>query len=532
MKARGDRFYSGRDWASAESAYTHVLEQFGTAIMGQAIDCVVGCYSNRAGCRLRMGKPLLSAADASHGLGIMSQARCVTEFPKSEDLLQRRRLRLYSRRAAAYAAAGALHRAGADLHQAAALVAGSRDPSSVSDAQMLKEDLAAVGEREAAAAAARGEAAALMEQHQPRGAGPEGAECQMEGEAEAGLRRALLLLDECVALQASDAPTRASRAACLLWLGEARRSVGDATAGLDELDAEDQRTASETAMLTGMFPAAPPPEPVAHALRARAAAAPGVRFELLRIRAAARQRLGQLSAAADDLKAAARLRPAEPRVMHSLDLLARRAAAEGVELDSLPAAPPPMPEPPPPAEPDLVEGGAEAEAVAAAGGACAGEAGGSSSTLPAVGTRTAVQIKKSADSAVAAGRLEAAVGLYGEALTADASAEWLQGVAVGGLLFRCQCLANRAACHLRLQQHTQCVDDAGAALAALGGGGADAAARGLRLKLLARRGMALCQLMRYDEAAEDYAAAVQMDPVDVQLKHDLAAIQAARGARK
>jgi hypothetical protein len=53
LKARGDRFYSGRDWASAESAYSHVLDQFGTAIMGQAIDCVVGCFSNRAACRVR-----------------------------------------------------------------------------------------------------------------------------------------------------------------------------------------------------------------------------------------------------------------------------------------------------------------------------------------------------------------------------------------------------------------------------------------------------------------------------------------------
>jgi tetratricopeptide (TPR) repeat protein len=555
-----------------------------------------------------MGKPSLAAGDASQALNIMCKARCVTEFPKPEEELQRRRLRLYARRATAYALAGALHRASADLHQAAILVGGSRDPCTISDAQMIQEDLEAVGRREEAAAKAREAAAGLMEAHRPReGVDTKGGEAELGAEAIAGLGRALFWLDECVALQASDAPTLASRAACLLWLGEARRSITDATAGIEELEIEDKRTEADTAMLTGMFPALPPPEHVAAALKARAAAAPGVRFELFRIRAAARQRIGMLAAAADDLKVALRLRPGDARVILSLDGLARRAAAEGVELDPLPAAPPPMPELPVLTEAgeDLRgegegagdgEGGgagtgAEAGAGAGADGGVradvgappaainAGKAGGSrgppavgkatgtggppavgkagrSGGPPAVGTRTAAQIKFSADSAVAAGRLQAAVKLYSEALTADASAEWLQSVAVGGLLFRCQCLANRAACHLRLKQHAHCVDDAGAALAALGGGGTDMAARelggggtdvaarglggggtdvatrGLRLKLLARRGMALCQMMRYGEAAEDYAAAVEMDPGDEQLRHDLAAIQAARDSCK
>ena len=78
---------------------------------------------------------------------------------------------------------------------------------------------------------------------------------------------------------------------------------------------------------------------------------------------------------------------------------------------------------------------------------------------------------------------------------ADASAEWLEGAHVGGLLFRCQCLSNRAACYLKSGKLGLCVDDAGAALAALGAS-PDDATKQLRLKLLARRGMCLCQLER------------------------------------
>ena len=50
----------------------------------------------------------------------------------------------------------------------------------------------------------------------------------------------------------------------------------------------------------------------------------------------------------------------------------------------------------------------------------------------------------------------------------------------------------------------------------------------LLLKLLARRGMALCQLTRYDEAASDYARAVELDPENEQLNADFKLIEAAR----
>ena len=52
----------------------------------------------------------------------------------------------------------------------------------------------------------------------------------------------------------------------------------------------------------------------------------------------------------------------------------------------------------------------------------------------------------------------------------------------------------------------------------------------LLLKLLARRGMALCQLTRYDEAAADYAKAVELDPENESLQKDLQLIEAARSS--
>ena len=49
----------------------------------------------------------------------------------------------------------------------------------------------------------------------------------------------------------------------------------------------------------------------------------------------------------------------------------------------------------------------------------------------------------------------------------------------------------------------------------------------LLLKLLARRGMALCQLTRYVEAVADYKKAVELDPENDKLKDDLQLIEAA-----
>ena len=119
------------------------------------------------------------------------------------------------------------------------------------------------------------------------------------------------------------------------------------------------------------------------------------------------------------------------------------------------------------------------------------------------------------------------MSLYGKALKADSAAEWMEGAAVGGLFFRCQCLANRSACHLKLHAFDACLDDAGAALAALGAAPGDT--RPLTLKLLARRGMALCQLSRYADAKTDYERALAIDPGNAQLQKDLQTIDAMLG---
>ena len=49
--------------------------------------------------------------------------------------------------------------------------------------------------------------------------------------------------------------------------------------------------------------------------------------------------------------------------------------------------------------------------------------------------------------------------------------------------------------------------------------------RALTLKLLARRGVALCQLSRYVDARDDYTRAVELEPTSEQLKRDLAMIE-------
>ena len=116
------------------------------------------------------------------------------------------------------------------------------------------------------------------------------------------------------------------------------------------------------------------------------------------------------------------------------------------------------------------------------------------------------------------------MSLYGKALKADSAAEWMEGAAVGGLFFRCQCLANRSACHLKLHAFDACLDDAGAALAALAAAPGDT--QPLTLKLLARRGMALCQLARYEDAKVDYERALAIDPGNAQLQKDLETIAA------
>merc|ERR1740138_805993 len=89
LKDRGDRYFRMGDLRSCEEAYTLVLQQFAKSIMGQAIDCVTACYSNRAACRLQAKRFLEAADDCGHALAITAKARCVTEYPKSEEAQKR-----------------------------------------------------------------------------------------------------------------------------------------------------------------------------------------------------------------------------------------------------------------------------------------------------------------------------------------------------------------------------------------------------------------------------------------------------------
>ena len=149
---------------------------------------------------------------------------------------------------------------------------------------------------------------------------------------------------------------------------------------------------------------------------------------MLESRGAARAALSQLQEAASDLRAALKLRPAHPSVLASLDEIARRAVAEGVDLQPLPLAPPASPEPAiaPAAQPQGKEAAVvEARAEATESGST-GESAASSSAKepkvvsagvpPPVGTRSAALLKGDADGAVRNGKLEQALQLYGVAL--------------------------------------------------------------------------------------------------------------------
>ena len=552
LKERGDRYFRMGDVASAEEAYSLVLAQFATSIMGQAIDCVVACYSNRAACRIQRKFFLLAAEDCGHALAIMSKARCVTEYPKTEDAQKRCKMRLLTRRGTAFAKAGVLHRAVTDLRRAVELCDGVM-PSDAADRQMLQTDVQKVADRHDEILAIVEKADKLLSDAQPAFASARqpGADDDGPGapaEAVEQVQQARALYDEAVKKAALEVPALVNRAACALYLREPSSCVADCSNALAELDADVKRTEDISAEFRGMFASEPLKAEITALTDAFTERAPTLRFELLRRRASGSIDMGEAyyPRAATDLKAALKLKPAEPSIVMKLDELSRKAAEAGVELEPLP---PTLPterkgleyngddDGGDDEEDEEEEGAAAADGTAAADSTAAADGtvatpATSAAPKPLVGTRTASQFKTDADSAFQEARLGKAVTLYGKALKADASAEWLgEGK---GILFRCQCLANRSACHLKLGSFADTVEDAGAAIAALGTGlvkneqTADADA--LLLKLLARRGMALCQLTRYDEACADYARAVELDPDNEQLQNDLKLIRAAQGS--
>ena len=548
LKDRGDRYFRMGDHRAAEEAYSLVLNQFASSIMGQAIDCVTACYSNRAACRIQLKRYLEASEDCGHALAIMSKARCVTEYPKAEDAQKRCRMRLLARRGTSFAKSGVLHRALTDLRRAVELCDGKM-PSDAADKQMLQTDAQRVAERHDEVSGLIEKADKLLADAQPALAATragDGDDADAPSEAMDQIKQAWDLYNEAIKKAPLEVPALASRAVCALYLKQPSVCVEDCVNALKELDAEEKRTEDVMAEFKGMFA----PDPLRAELTALTAALtermPQLRFDLLKRRANGYIDGGEVyyARAATDLKAALKLKPAQPSIVMKLDELSRKAAEAGVELEPLPPALPASKgleyngDDANEDEGEEEEEGKAAEGEAAAEGAAATTEGGAAvadgttaSSKPPVGTRTAVQFKADADTAFREARLGKAVTLYGKALKADASAEWLgEG---RGILFRCQCLANRSACHLKLGSFAETVDDAGAAIAALGTGlvsGNQAAdADALLIKLLARRGMALCQLTRYTEACADYTRAVELDPDHEQLKHDLALIRAAQG---
>ena len=102
--------------------------------------------------------------------------------------------------------------------------------------------------------------------------------------------------------------------------------------------------------------------------------------------------------------------------------------------------------------------------------------------------------------------------------------------------------SNRAACHFMLSDHENCVADCDNALRLLEtailaaekalreGSGERApmdAAQRSKLRTLARRGSAHCLMQNHRLAAEDYEAALLLDPQNMDLKADLVAVEAA-----
>jgi len=545
LKDRGDRFFQIGDYQAAANAYTAVLAQFPDKIPAQAVDTYLACLSNRAACHLALDDLNAAAADATHAITLHDNGKSISNVPLTDDELaeraRARKLRLLMRRGAALCHAGLLEQASADFELAVAdyapkeAVQTHAAPSAIgvaAEKAALRADALVVKERLTRVLNLKAEAdhlaTAALSAGDDAGAG--------EGGTVEAAAAALAAYGQALDLAPCHVPTLANAAAVALAAGAWARCVALCDTALTTVD---------SGLVDGPL------------------CSVRVRIKLLVRRATAKTELGNWKAAHRDLVRASGFAPSDTAITAQIKAVVTVARENGVEIhDARSAA--------------LATTSAalrvdDADAGAGPEPADEGPAGGEGAR-PRQAGRVAVDIKVDAEHAFAAGNLEEAVRLFGEALAADAQREWAQlggpsssgageanapaaepvgGEAgegsdegggqkttvvsapppvTGGLQFRCQCLSNRAACSLKLGDFAAVLDDCSAALAAVNTAPMDDEARTqLTLKLRLRRGTAYAELGRLDDALAEYDKAYEIAPENQGIKDAIVQLRASRG---
>mmetsp|Transcript_5008 Transcript_5008/g.12906 ORF Transcript_5008/g.12906 Transcript_5008/m.12906 type:complete len:829 (+) Transcript_5008:114-2600(+) len=530
LKDRADRYYFLRDFRAAANAYSAVLAQFPEKIPAQAVDTYLACLSNRAACHLHLDELIDAAADATHALSLAENGKSISNVPLSDDELRSRartrKLRLLSRRGAALCHMGALEQAIDDFELAAsdyASDASARDALRA-DADAMRARLARLRELKTSAdelAKQAAGAAAADAREEPTSSAQRAAALASE---------ALGRYSEALALGPMHIPTLANAAAAALAAHAHARCVTLCDTALRVADAQ--------AVDSQLCP-----------LRTR--------LKLLLRRATAKCELGNWHSAHADLKRATAFAPSDNDIAAQLRAVTEAARARGIELGDDRSAAAATPSAAIAAHdldtPDALNGVPEVtgEVAAAPAAAPPPDGGAVQDALPGAPPDGAAhelspsQLKELADASFRAGDAARAIALYTRALAADAELEWQlldtssteaaepNSTAVGsngGVLFRCSCLANRAACHLKQSDFPRVVDDCTAAIAAVrasAGQDSEDALKGMLLKLLMRRAAAYWQLGRVDDARAEYDEAHALAPENEQV---LAAREALRGA--
>lgn len=514
LKDRADRYYFLRDFRAAANAYSAVLAQFPDKIPAQAVDTYLACLSNRAACHLHLDELLEAAADATHAIALADNGKSISNVPLSDDELRSRartrKLRLLARRGAALCHMGALEQAIADFELAASDYAPSADARDAlrGDARAMGERLETVRAHKVAADELAQRAAVAAQQ---AGAGEEGSRA-----AVALANDALARYSDALGLAPMHIPTLANAAAAALASGAHARCATLCDTALRVADAQAAdgqlcplrtrlklllRRATAKCEL-GCVPASRPHRAstdhatdrtvlcARHPQSQSRSVAPRDQPTSRAARSRCRARRNWRGAHAD-LKRATAFAPSDNDIAAQLRAVTEAARARGIQVgDDRSAAS---------ATPSAAIAAAELEGSDAPKGGAGEEGGGAEPSTASAGAETtprgadapaltASELKSQADHSFRTGDAAAAIALYARALAADAEQEWQlldRGSAAeapaaapaaaepagstvgGGILFRCSCLANRAACHLKLGEYARVIDDCTAAIAAV-----------------------------------------------------------------